>query len=395
MFLNLLFYSVFVLFSVGQMGRISFFGQQINIYIYEICLVLTVFYLFFQYKLKPLKESYESFREIYLFFIWLLITFIIGLGFYKPFENIVGVFYLLRLIFYWIYWIYLSYWTNKNKENKPLISRSILLFTVLTAIFSVIQYLFYPDLRNQIYLGWDPHLYRLFGIFFDTSVSGAIYGLVFTFLIFGSEKIIRSNNLRFVFAGIYFLFAVLTFSRNVYLALLVEAIYAAVSKKLYKQVFMGGLVFLLILFIIPKPAGEGVNLKRIYTIESRIEDYKNAMKIWQKNPIIGIGYNRIRYEKIKTSIIEENGADVIHSGASFHSSFLIILVTSGVVGLILFLLALYKLSLISEFSKYGVIFLSILSLADNILLHPFILFLFFSLVALSLRGAETATKQSS
>ena len=69
--------------------------------------------------------------------------------------------------------------------------------------------------------------------------------------------------------------------------------------------------------------------------------------------------------------------DVTHSGASFHSSFLVMLVTGGMVGLAFFLVLLVKLS--REVPNGGIYlgFLGLLSFFDNILLHPFILFLLF------------------
>ena len=94
------------------------------------------------------------------------------------------------------------------------------------------------------------------------------------------------------------------------------------------------------------------------------------------------------------NLIEETGSDLTHSGASFHSSFLIILVTSGLIGLTLFILVLIRLAGINEISRFAVLFLSLFSLSDNILLHPFVLFLFFSLIVLSFRRRESTEKSN-
>jgi len=53
---------------------------------------------------------------------------------------------------------------------------------------------------------------------------------------------------------------------------------------------------------------------------------------------------------------------------------LIILVCTGIVGLILFLKLLLDLGKINIFANYAIIFLSVLSLGDNVLLHPLIIF---------------------
>ena len=382
MLLTTLFYLTFFLFSFGQLGRISFSGQQVNIYLYEISQLLILAVLFIKYGFKPSKEFYKKFKVIYYFFGFLLTSFLVSINSFKPFENFVGFLYFFRLILYWTYWIYLTYWTDKNNSNKKILINSVLIFVFLTLLSSIIQYFFYPELRNLIYAGWDPHLYRLFGTFFDTSVSGAIYGLVFLRFFLEGKHIMKN---KFVFLSlllILLIFNFLTYSRSLYLALLICIILHAVVQRWYKGLFIISVLFLLFLVVSPERLGEGVNLTRIFSIESRMEDYRNAVKMWKKQPILGIGYNRIRYEKIKMNIIEEVNSDITHSGASFHSSFLIILVSSGIIGLTLFVLVLFKIAGINEFSSYAVIFLSLMSLSDNILLHPFVMFLFFSLVSL-------------
>jgi O-antigen ligase len=125
-------------------------------------------------------------------------------------------------------------------------------------------------------------------------------------------------------------------------------------------------IFLFGILIIPKPFGEGVNLKRVFTVESRFIDYSKAIELWKKKPIFGYGYNHIR--SLKQEMVS-------HAGASFHSSYLIMLVSGGIIGLFLFLAILYKISTVNSFSHYAVLFLGILSLSDNILLHPFVIFL--------------------
>ncbi|MBI4008868.1 O-antigen ligase family protein, partial [Candidatus Roizmanbacteria bacterium] len=181
---------------------------------------------------------------------------------------------------------------------------------------------------------------------------------------------------------IFLVFIVLTFSRILYLTVVVIALLILITKKLYRRsiVFLFG--FLLLIFVAPKPGGEGVNLGRLFSVQSRLNDYKLALQIWQKNPVFGVGYNRIRYEKIKLNIEEEKDLVTSHSGGSFHSSLLVILVSGGIVGFMGFMGVLYSFAKMSRPIAYFVLFLSLLSLADNIFLHPFVLFLFLSIVLL-------------
>lgn len=369
---SLLFLGLFLV-SLGQLGRISFLNQQVNIYAYEPTVFFLIIILFIKYKFDPIKESFTNLKSLFLFFGVLVFSFLINIPSYNPADNLVAFLYFLRLLMYFSYFLYLRFYFKKEKES--ILSKAIILFILLTAIFSIIQYFLYPNLRNLFYLGWDPHLYRMFGLFFDTSIAGAIYGIIFLYLLGGCPKV--NKYLRLVLMAVYFVFIILSFSRSLYLVITITIIFVFLRRKSFKFLIPYFLLFILLLILVPKPSGEGVNLFRLFSIESRITSDAQALKIWKKKPILGIGYNHIRSEKIHENI-QENNLVESHAGASFHSSFLIILVSSGVIGLILFLLFLQQLALIGQLSLVLILFLSLLSLSDNILLHPFILFLLLS-----------------
>ncbi len=353
----ILFYLTAFLFSLGQLGRISFFSQQINFYLYEVVLTLSLFLLFFKYRFKPIKEAWKKFKPLFFFLFILLISLLINWSKYNSFENTVASLYFFRLILYFsTYFFYFRYHVKIDKKFSKVIKNGVFIIAVLTIISTVIQYFFYPDLRNLLYQGWDPHLYRTFGVFFDTSIAAAIFGILFLTI---NQPIIKM---------IYLILIALSFSRAVYLGLSLTLIYIFIQKKQFKKILLFSLFFIVLIFIIPKPAGEGVNLKRFYSITSRGQDYLQGINLWKKKPVLGYGYNRIRYVK---------NSDSFHSGASFSSSFLTILVSSGVLGLLGFLGVLWRLGKINKISQPLIIFLSIISLFDNIILHPFILYLLF------------------
>lgn len=348
--MTILFYLTAFLFSLGQLGRISFFNQQINFYLYEVVLILNLLVLIFlRYRFQPIKEAWEKNKPIFFFMFILLLSLLIGWQEYNLFNNIVGALYFSRLLLYFLYFFYLKYHSQKIKKG-------VFLIAILAIISTFIQYFFYPDLRNLFYLGWDPHLYRTFGLFFDTSISAAIFGI---FFLSTNQQIVKL---------IYLLLIALSFSRSTYLGLFITLTYLYVRQKRFKKLILFLLLFVVFVFVIPKPTGEGVNLKRFYSITSRGEDYQQAINLWKKKPLIGYGYNRIRYIK---------NSDSTHSGASFSSSFLTVLVSSGILGLLSFIWVLWVLRKSNKMAPILLIFLSLVSLSDNILLHPFILFLLF------------------
>ena len=374
---KILFFLTIVLFSFGQLGRISFFDQQINVYLYEIAVIALLFILLIKYRLDPVKSSFKQFRYIYLFFVWLLFSYIIGAYQYTFFENIVGLLYWLRLAFYFLFLLYLSFHVNKNKSVRSIIKDSLIVFIVLTIITSFTQYFLYPQLRNLIYLGWDEHLYRMFGTFFDTAIAGGIYGLTFLYIYLNKDLFIKKRHIRYLLLGLLFSCIMLTYSRTLYLSFGLLMIYLLIKKRSISKLILLSGIFSILLLIIPKPVGEGVNLVRTTSIVARVKDYNSAFQIWLKNPVIGIGYNRIRYVKERLGMLTVDDYGINHAAGSFHSTFLIVLVTAGVPGLMLFALALWQICRQNSKILIYIIFLSLLSLSDNILFHPFILYLLF------------------
>ncbi|OGK20455.1 hypothetical protein A3C98_03595 [Candidatus Roizmanbacteria bacterium RIFCSPHIGHO2_02_FULL_37_15] len=381
--MKFLFYLSFSLLSLGQLTRISFFGQQINIYLYEILAIFILLNFLIKYGLGPLSEYFKKFKFVYFLFLYLPFSFLLLFGDFKALENFISLLYYLRLVLYFLYFFYLTYHLKKQLDFKNVLLRSLNIFIFLTIISSLAQYFWYPELRNLLYAGWDPHLYRLFGTFLDTSVAGAVYGIILLTLFLKGSEFIKTKWLFIGLLVIYFLFTVFTYSRSLYLTLFLLGLLYAATKKRLREFIIFAVIFLILLIVAPKPFGEGVNLMRTFSIESRLDDYKTAINIWQKRPFFGYGYNRIRYVKRQMNISDEVGSDITHSGASFHSSFLVILVSGGIIGLILFIGVLYQLYNLSEMSKYLLLFLGLLSLTDNIFLHPFILFLFLNSVTLA------------
>ena len=353
---NYLLFGLFLFFSLGMLARISFYGQQINGYIYEFVMLVILLLSFAKYRFKPVIEAYKKNKYLFWFFIFSFITYCLYLGKYSNLENSVGFLYQIRLFFYVIFFLYV-------KDIIP--KQAIEIFITLTALASLTQYFLYPDLRNLIYSGWDPHLYRLFGVYFDTYVAVTVYGLIFFYLLF--QKRTFASKIALL---LYLFFIIMTFSRIGYLAFLITLLFVYIKK--LKQFVLILSMAIVILIILPKPQGEGVNLIRYFSIQSRIADYKIASDIWKRYPIVGIGYNRIRYLKN----VDLNS----HSGASFSSSFMIIMVTTGIIGFILFSFGIIKLITVSRLGVILMIFVSLISLADNALLHPFILFLTLSLL---------------
>lgn len=355
--MNYFLYFIFFLFSFGQLGRITFYNRQINFYIYELFLLIYLLILFFKHKFFPLKLVYKKYKQFYIFFAVLLLSLINEFWKYSLFQNLVGFLYFFRLLFYGLTGAYIFYESKKNKDFKKVIKIGINIITIITIITTITQYFLYPDLRNLMYLGWDPHLKRTFGVFFDTSIASVVYGIIF----------FSVNNIFIKL--IYLIFLLLSYSRSVILSFFIALFFYFFQQKKSFFIFLLILIiFLFSLILIPKPAGEGGKLTRTYTINSRINDYKEAINLFFKKPILGWGYNRLRYVR---NINQSN------AGANFSSSYITILSASGMIGLIslIGLTRLIRFIRLIEKKKSILILILIASFFDNIFLHPFILFL--------------------
>jgi hypothetical protein len=361
-----------ILFGLGQLGRLEFFNIDAPIYLYEIFLALFLFlFIIKRFKVKFNKLIISGF----IFINFLGISLIFSLHKYPATHSIEAILYFLRLITYVIL-ICLSSSSFKQFKNSRSIKLSFLISLVFIITTSIIQFLFFPKVGILSYLGWDPHMYRVIGLFFDPPITVSVYAIIA--IIFLSLKNI-SNYFKYGVTFILLLLSILTYSRGGFVAIILTSIIFLILKKRFKYIILIFITCLIIFPLISSNHLESLNLLRTMSIESRIKNNKEGLSFFYKNPIIGLGYNQIKSEKIKSRpelYLKNLNSNSI---ASFHSSFINILVTGGVLGLFFFIIFLISLTKISLIHFYAVVFSSIISLFDNVLLHPFVLFLFFCL----------------
>ena len=357
----------FFLFSLGQLGRVSFFNQQVNFYLYEVLMGILLLFYFLKLEFIPLKKLFDSQQWIFWGFIYLLISFFVKFFDYSLFENIVSFLYLLRLFFYFLFFTYLYFYYQKKKKKDLVLG--FLIFSFLTIIFSFVQFFLYPNLRNLAYLGWDVHQNRVFGVFFDTSVAASIYGLFFLFWL-------NYKNTRYLWLlPPLFLLLYFTYSRFVIFSFFLT-LFLFFLKKSSLRYFFITLVFLIFLLIFfPQKSGVGVNLNRFFSIEARIKENILGIEMGLKNLLFGIGYNRIRFFRQKNNFLWQSDFNIYHGASSFQSTYVTLFVATGVVGLLFFGKGLIKLIDGSKEFFYLIFFIAISSLADNLLLHPFLIFI--------------------
>lgn len=313
------------------------------------------------------------------------VSLLVNLVNLKPDELLISALYLLRWIAY--AGVYISI-INLDSSFKKKIPAMITAMGAVVVGIGLLQYFLYPNLRNLYYLGWDEHLYRLFSSFLDPNFAGAFLVL---YLIFVLGIFIRNKSSVYGLISVVTLVStILTFSRSAYLMLFVGLL---VSLFLYgkKKLILGFIGLFLVSIVIVSVAGrgnEGTNLLRITSTQARFPSAQNALTIFSKNPILGVGFNAYEFATIKYGL-SKTSKFPNHSAAGTDNSFLFVLATMGVVGLISYLYLWFRVLSVSRKSKYSavltasVIALFVDSLFINSLFYIFIMLWMWILLGLS------------
>ncbi|MEK7622675.1 MAG: O-antigen ligase family protein [Patescibacteria group bacterium] len=325
---------LFLTLALGQLQRLP--GGLI--YAHDLIIIL----------LLLLNYSQLKFSRPWLIFVLSAIFSLFLAAFKLPFPNILlASLYLFRFISY-----------------TALISLSInwqwlLYLSTSIAGLGLVQYAFIPDTRFLAQLGWDDHYYRLISVLFDPNFTGLI-------LVLGLILIYFNRPRSWWLYAIHLLALLLTYSRSSYLALLAAGLYLAIVNKKLKFFLLGFSALCLVLFLLPRPGGDGVKLERTFSIIQRWENYQAGFKLWQQ-PIFGLGFNTLRYY---------NQDYLSHASAGQDSSLLFVAVTTGLVGLTAYLFWLKSIFSRSLVLKVSLVAILIHSLFQNSLFYPWVLIWF-------------------
>lgn len=378
--MNILLYLFFILLSFGQLGRIELFSS-VAILSYEIVMIL-IFALFVSNKWKEIRACSENNRvKAFGIFVGILnISLLVSLPIYSVNENVVALAYLARLILYGLFFVTLL------SLQKSILERGLKLFTFATISFSLIQYIFVPNIQFLASQGWDPHMARVVGTFLDATPAGIIFSLLFFYILIRKPLSFRANKSLpagrqgisvWIFSLIsLFLLILLTYSRITYIGFIGGFLYLLLRRYRVKLVSTLIALFFLSIPFMPQVPGESTNLQRTFSINSRLNDMKQGIVVWQQNPLLGIGYNHI--SSVKGGNTARN-----HSDSAYSSSFVTILASSGVVGLGAFFYLLWSLyrkgSLLTQSATVTIV---VASLVENVFLLNVVLTVYLVLIAL-------------
>ena len=297
-------------------------------------------------------------------------------------ERTTAIMYVLRFIAYSsvLFTVYKLY--AKKIISLKLLEKTFLISTGIVVIFGWLEYFLYPDLRNLYYLGWDPHYKRIFSSFLDPNFLGLF--LTLSLLMVLLSKISRYK--KWILGAIFFLTLMFTYSRGIYLALVISLLFYLIKSHKFRYILIFILLIIISTVLLPRPSGAGVRLERLFSITERLENWKFGWKVFDDHPILGVGFNTMRYAKISYFYPQDNLL-VSHSGAGLDNSFLLVAATSGIIGLTVFILLLFQIySHVSILTKVSLIAIVIHSFFVNSFFYPWVMVWLWILIGVTMKN---------
>lgn len=270
-------------------------------------------------------------KKINNFILICLFSLIFSLSIFNISQIFVGFLYFLRFVSYVLFSQIVYQKFGKTNEKRKLIINSLIVVGIFVAIFGWIQYLIFPDLRALKTLGWDDHYFRLVSTFLDPAFTGII--LVLTEILVLIKTVVKKSSVNYLLNIFLILTILFTYSRSSYLALFFAFAFL-LWKFREKFIVILGIMFVVLIFVLPKAPSEGTNLLRTYSVGQKFINYEESFRLIKKSPLFGIGFDNLCISKLKF-LGEENVQS--HTCSGLDNSILYIVATTGIIGLIIFI----------------------------------------------------------
>lgn len=313
----------------GELGRYPF-GGSAGVRLTDICLVLIItFYLIWRVGIERQIKILKLMWPIIGFWAVGLLSLIVN----WQFE---GVVYLLRFCLYSSMFL-ISYDLVKAKiiDVVKLVNWLLVVGVGLVAL-GILQLMLFPNFEWLTIFGYDPHQFRLAGTFLDPNFMGCVLVLCSVLAWWRYEQSLQ--RIFLVCTMIFSLAILLTFSRSAYLVWLILSVIGLWRNfRRYLFLFVG---LLLVCYLFIPRLSERVNGAFVLDKSSsaRFESWERGIQAFNGDPILGVGFNNLRSFFQNQNLTQTYSIDGGNSGAGVDSSLLFLLATSGLVGMITFLI---------------------------------------------------------
>jgi hypothetical protein len=384
------------LLSLGQLQKTSLMGSLLGgkIYLHDIFIMIwlggVIFTRFTDFT-AFIKEKIIDLSKVEKWFL-LLILITQATNWLINFE-ITSLLYVFRLIVYLLFAVSLWFFLKSKLLDRAYTRFQFFSVGFFVLVLGFLQLLLIPDTRFLAILGWDDHYGRLISTPLDPGATGMI--LLMAIGLGLSLKYFKNSYLKFSMLLAFIIGIILTFSRATYLSLIVFSLIVifnnsfrlVASKKI--KVTLAALLFtcfIIVILLAPKNIGEGVNLKRTSTIFFRTSAVQQQVEsVDLRTFLIGRGFysseNNLMNSDNTTANTPQIESLVIPNHAQVPDNlFINLLLSSGIFGLGLFVLLLYRWGsvLVKKDIFMFAIFVSLVvhSQFGNSFFHPLILLVF-------------------
>lgn len=189
-----------------------------------------------------------------------------------------GLLVLIRLVTYTLFAFSVGTFFQTNRW----LARVLLSWLGMSVVLlGILQFAIIPDTRFLFSLGWDEHYYRLIGTLFDPNFTGMLIVLTQLYLL----SILRHHSRQLLIivlssSALCSMALAVTYSRASYTVWVLLLLLALISSQIlplahvFKRILfivVLGVVFGVTFLLAPKPGGEGVNLYRTRSIQTRVD----------------------------------------------------------------------------------------------------------------------------
>ncbi|MBU1000766.1 O-antigen ligase family protein [Patescibacteria group bacterium] len=288
-------------------------------------------------------------------------------------ETLISFLYIVRFSIYILFgWLIYSKALPLVKQNS---NKILLLSGVSLAVLGLGQFIIFPDLRFMAEFGWDPHFLRAVSTFLDPNFSGAFFVLTLLLLLKNPGKG-KKRNIYFI---LVYLALLTTFSRSSYGMFLISGLTFSALKRSKKMLIATIVLFSVLLsgfWVYTQLVAVPRNIDRTQSASFRFNTWQQGLELFQKSPILGIGFNTYRFGIAQYDLGDKQFLDSRGSSTN-DSSLLFVLATTGILGLTSYLFFLWTLIKSSKGKNLilisGLSGLLIHSFFVNNLFYPFII----------------------
>jgi glycosyltransferase involved in cell wall biosynthesis len=365
---------VLVMMVFGQLTRLPL-AASISIYGFEIIMALGICFWMVSWLFERRKFALEP--------VWYALAgslLVWGISLFVNADSLGEVVWKASL--YWWRYVLYAIWgyalynlTNVGLWRFPW-QRVLVYLGLGLTLFGWIQFLLMPDMRWLYDIGFDDHLNRMVGSLFDPSFLGLT--VLLTMVAGFPLPLIKEPAKAVMLFGAL----LLTYSRSVYLLLIMAITMYSIKARRYGFLFLFVVFFGLGLLVLPKSEGEGVNLMRTYSLNSRAFSTLRGLEYFMDKPWFGMGFNA--YKWVVTDNDLDRSIPSLPSGPD--NSAVLVLATTGIVGFIPFSLYVFLLyrTLRRGWMRMSLFMILFHSMTNNSWFYPWIMVWIYLLLAASM-----------